>query len=73
MKQVSYHETETLYAAGRSLEEARKRLENHAADNSLDAWEDLGYWERQDTPEEFEVFEFVTTTEITKVDPPYSR
>lgn len=73
MKQISYSETETVYAAGRTMEEARRALENCSADNPQAAWDALGYWEREEEADKFEVFKFVTTVQVTKVDPPYSK
>lgn len=73
MKQVSYNEVETVFAAGTDIEDARRALENHAADNPRDAWDALDYWDREEKADEFEVFKFVTTVQVTKVEPPYTR
>jgi hypothetical protein len=73
VKQVSYSETETVYAAGDSFEEARRRGEKQGfKDSAQQAWNDLDYWERSENPDLYEVFQFVTTTQVTKVDPPYT-
>lgn len=67
---------ETLYLAGESIEDARFRSMNEGyepQDTPHDAWYLLPYFEREERPGDYEVFEFVTTTEITKVDPPYTR
>ena len=79
MKQVSVSvkETETYYVAARDIDDARERHDHRMygsvlQDSPAEAWEALGYWERQESGDEFEVFEFVKTTQITKVDPPYT-
>jgi hypothetical protein len=63
-----------FFAAGKDIDDARKRAERgYEGDSPADAWEELGYWERQEHSEEFEVFEFQVTETVTKVDPPYTR
>lgn len=73
MREESYTSTEKVYAAGTSLEDARQALENKSADNPRDAWDAIGYWDREERSEDFEVYEFLTTTQVTRVSPPYTR
>ncbi|MEU0912153.1 hypothetical protein [Streptomyces althioticus] len=73
MKVESYQSAETYFVAGRSIEHARSRASEALAENPRDAWEALGYWDREDTPEEFGVFRFEVVEKVTKVDPPYTK
>lgn len=74
MKQVSYLSNETFFVTGRDIADARERFEAGVRDETpLGAWNDLDYWDREEHPEQFEVFEFHIAERITKVDPPYSR
>lgn len=75
MKRVSYNEESTYYVAGRDVEDARfrDRVDDAACATPQAAWNVLPYWDREEHAAEFEVFKFVTTTQITKVDPPYSK
>ena len=81
MKRVSYNysETETVFVAGRDVEDAQTRRGDRRfygtveGDSPAEAWDRLGYFEREESGDEFEVYRFVTTTQITKIDPPYSR
>ncbi|MGC9439274.1 hypothetical protein ACP4IX_15350 [Streptomyces sp. WG5] len=75
---MSYHETETYYVAASSVEDARQRHDHRLygsvlKDTPAEAWDALGYFEREESGDEYEVFKFVTTTQVTKVDPPYTR
>ncbi|WP_371666001.1 hypothetical protein OG306_33270 [Streptomyces sp. NBC_01241] len=76
MKQISYTSDETFYVADRSIDAVRERLEHFGSKigwaTPLEAWSDLGYWDRVENYEDFEVFEFRVTEKITKVEPPYS-
>jgi hypothetical protein len=72
VKQVSYSEKETVYAAGANVQHARTRgQEQGFSETPRDAWEALPYFDREETPKEFEVFKFVTDIQVSKVDPPY--
>ncbi|MFE8916862.1 hypothetical protein [Streptomyces globisporus] len=75
MIQESVHTVEKVYVAGTSLENARERRSNPSYDvereTPQEAYNALGYWEERE--ESFEVYEFVTETRITKVDPPYTK
>jgi hypothetical protein len=73
VREETYISTEKVYAAGVDLEDARQALENKSADNPQDAWDALGYWDREERPGDFEVYEFLTTTQVTRVSPPYTR
>jgi hypothetical protein len=74
---ISLREEETVYVAGSSIEDAQRRRGDHRAygsvegDTPAEAWDRLGYFEREESGDEFEVFKFVSSTQITKVDPPY--
>jgi hypothetical protein len=76
---MSLREEETVYVAGRDIENAKERKGDHryygdvVRDTPQEAYDALGYFEREESGDEFEVFEFVTTTQVTKVDPPYTR
>ncbi|MEU5166811.1 hypothetical protein [Streptomyces mutomycini] len=71
MKQISYTSAETYFLAGTDIEDARERMTPQ--DSPRDAWNELGYWEREERSYEFEVFEFQVTEKVTKVNPPYTR
>ncbi|MFD5069153.1 hypothetical protein ACFWNC_14660 [Streptomyces sp. NPDC058369] len=75
MKKISYSSDVVFYAAGRSVEDARERAkgDENQADTPREAWNALGYWDREEHADEFEVFEFRVTEKITKVEPPYSN
>jgi hypothetical protein len=74
VKQVSYHEIETVYQAGLDIEHAQQRLRQYGGrEQAQEAWNSLDYYDREGLADKYEVFRFVTTTEITKVDPPYTR
>lgn len=70
MKAESYFSEEKAYVAGESLDDALKSEEAH--ETPQDAWNALGYWEREQRSQYFEVYEISVTTRVTKVDPPYS-
>jgi hypothetical protein len=74
VKQVSYSEEETYYVAGRDVEDARyrERTDDAACATPQAAWDVLSYWDQEEHASEFEVFKFVTTVQVTKVDPPYT-
>jgi hypothetical protein len=78
VKQVSYNEEETVYVAGYDVEDAMKRRGDHRVygyvekDTPQEAWNALGYWEQEEEADKFEVFKFVTSVQVTKVDPPYT-
>lgn len=73
MKSVSYNEEETVYVAGLDFDNARKRGGEYGyQDTPQEAWNALDYWERTEEADKFEVFKFVTTVQVTKVDPPYT-
>jgi hypothetical protein len=74
VKQVSYSETETVYQAGLGVEHAQQRLRQYGGQETpQEAWNSLDYYDREELADKYEVFQFVTTTQITKVDPPYTR
>jgi hypothetical protein len=73
VKRISYNEETTVYAAGANVQHAQARgLEQGFSETPRDAWNALPYFDREETPEGFEVFKFETTVEVTKVDPPYT-
>lgn len=76
MKEETYTSTEKTYLAGESIQDAQFRAMNEeyeASDTPRGVWNKLPYWEREERPGDFEVFEFVTTTQVTRVSPPYTR
>ncbi|MET9816890.1 hypothetical protein [Streptomyces sp. NPDC006355] len=79
VKQVSYNEGETVYVAGRDIEDAQRRRGDHRfygdveGDSPAEAWDKIGYFEREDSGDEFEVFRITTEVRITKVEPPYTK
>lgn len=75
MKKIELNTNETFYVAGKSIDDARERMSLYGAEGKStpqDAWDALGYWDREDYPDQFEVFEFRVTEKITQVETPYS-
>ncbi|MGW0930682.1 hypothetical protein [Streptomyces sp. NPDC002644] len=63
-----------FFAAGKDIADARRRAdEGYEGDSPREAWNELGYWEREDEADKYEVFEFTVIETAEKVDPPYSR
>ena len=75
MIQESYFSEEKTYVAGRDVTEALGKAggDTFGRDTPQEAWNVLGYWDREEHSDSFEVFEVVTTTRVTKVDPPYMK
>lgn len=65
---------EVYFVAGEDIEDARNRLnysQATASDTPGDAWNQLDLYDREERFNDFEVFEFVRSEKVTKVDPPY--
>lgn len=72
MIQESFLSEEKVYVTGLNLEHARARLRQYGGeDTAQKAYHVLDYFDAEEG--NFEIFEFVTTTRITKIDPPYTK
>lgn len=68
--------TEILYSAGKSIADAKERMDYPGgpggSDTPQEAWNDLPYFDREENASEFEVYEFKTETTVVKILPPYT-
>ena len=75
MIQESYFSEEKSYVAGRDVVNALEKAggDTFGRDTPQEAWNVLGYWDREENSDSFEVFEVVTTIRVVKVEPPYAK
>lgn len=71
MLKESYVCEEVVYVTGIDLEDAKDRRKYNSHPTPRKAYDDLGYFDRED--DDYDVYEFVVTTSVTKVEPPYSK
>ena len=74
MIRETFEEIETVYVAGTDLANARWLMEHsphRVADTAQAAYDAVGYFDAQDN--EHHVYEFVTSTRVSMVNPPYNR
>lgn len=65
---------ETVYVAGLDMDDAQRRIRegyDTGHDRPGDAYDAIGYFDRNE--DDYEVYEFVITTQVRHVKPPYTR
>lgn len=61
----SYERKTTGYVVAHDMKEALERAED-ARESSMQAWSDLGYWEREEHADEYSVYEVEVTKKVRK-------
>lgn len=61
----SYEQRTTGYVVAKSMEDALKAAE-YARETDMQAWSDLGYWEREEHADEYSVYEVEVIKKVRK-------